>query len=333
MPRFSIDQKRILITGAGGFIGSRLAQSLIEQGGNVYAWVRSPRIKPDRWPIRKNLHVINGDILNEHFVRKTCSKIRPQIIFHFAAYGNHPEHYQGKSFGEQLLEMTRINVLGFANLLAALETTDFECLVSTGSAFAESGPSQEKFREELPLNPDTFYGSTKAAATLIAQAYAAVCGKRIVILKPTYVYGPGEGIDRFIPTAIRAGLEGKRLKLTSLKECKDFVYIDDVLEAYRKALVKAPKGVSVFNIGSSKETTFGEVLKLIERNIGKKIYFEEGRYQSLKWVGNWAASIEKAKKILGWKPKTSLEEGIRKSVQSVLSRKPFLSRQPVTSSR
>lgn len=311
--------KRILVTGASGFIGAAIAKhfskknkvSAIVRPGGDYSRLKNSGIK-----------IIPVRMQDAAALKKICERVKPEIIFHCAAYGNQAEHYYGKDLSSQLKAMTEVNVGGMANLLGALEKVPFKLFVNIASAFAEYGSGKKKFIESQVCVPRTFYGGTKAAASMLAEMFGRVTGKNVVSMRLTYVYGPGEGLDRFIPTVIKHCLRGEEAPLTSLKEKKDFIYIDDVLDACSRLAALKKSFSGPLNIGSSKEETLGDVLRVVEKKTGRRIRSREGAYKNLNWPGQvWAVDIKKARALLQWKPRHTLEQGIEKTLKWV---KPLL---------
>lgn len=311
----SFKGKKVLITGASGFIGARLLQRLLEEGAQIYALLSNSGSYARLDSVLKDIRCLKGDVTDFSFLKPQMGGLQPQVIYHLAGYGNHPQHYGDPE--KEILEITRGNVLGTAALLAALVPVKFECLIHTGTA-AEYGPRTQAMREDQLLKPDTYYGATKAGATLLCQAFSHLLGRKVITLRPSYVYGPEEDLDRFIPTVIRSCLENKVLPLTSVHEKKDFVFIDDVVEAYLCAYRSNFSGTPVVNIGSSRETTLGEVIGMIEKQLGKKLQYVQGSYQSLQWKSScWQADITQAKEILNWTPAHDLEKGLKKTIDWV----------------
>ncbi len=318
-PSTSLAGKRVLITGAEGFIGTRLVRRLETESADVYGLVSRKRAPATRGRPKGGATFLKADIRELRDVQAVIARVKPHVIVHLATFGNRPEHYT-VSPRDEILRIVSTNVLGTANLIAAAgQLVDLECFVNTGSAFAEYGPGSKPMREAQRLDPDTYYGATKAAASLLVTAFGKLRRKSVVTLRPLYVYGPGESPSRFIPTAISKGLRGETLSLTSLGEKKDFVFIDDVVDAYRRACSLTQGGPPFLNIGSARESTLGEVLRIVEGYLGKPIRYEEGSYRRLQWPSErWTANIALAKRVLGWRPTTDLETGIRKTVDRAI---------------
>ncbi len=312
----SFFQKRVFITGINGFIGSRLASVLSDEGAEIHGLVSPSSRAENLKDGGVSFMLYRGDIRKREEIIKIVRQAKPDIVYHFASYGNHPQHYNDKP-EIQMQKMLEVNTMGTAHLLEALAELDFECLVHTGSAFAEYGPDAKPMHENKRLNPVTYYGASKASATLLCGAFAQSNNQRKVItLRPLYVYGPGEWAFRFIPTVISKCSKGEKLKLTSRDEKKCFVYIEDVLEAYRLAYLRSYESPLVVNVGSAHENTLGDVIDIVEKVFGKTLTVEEGAYKELQWPSpSWATNVDLAKQTLAWESKTDLTSGILKTIQ------------------
>jgi nucleoside-diphosphate-sugar epimerase len=309
----SFSGKRVLITGANGFIGARLAARLAQDGAVVHGLVSPTSRAENLAALRDPVTVERADIRDRDGLRAVVSRVAPRIIYHLASYGNHPRHYAG-SAADTIVRISETNVVGTANLLAASLDIDVDCFVNTGSAAAEYGPGTQPMQETQRLAPSTYYGASKAGATLLVGAFGTVQQRNVITLRPLYVYGPGEWTFRFIPTVIAACLRGETLSLTSRAEKKNFVFIDDVVEAYRLAAGRQHAGAPVVNIGARIESTLGDVIQIVEEHLGRPVRCAEGSYDRLQWPSDcWAAEIGMAERLLGWQPSTSLEEGVRRT--------------------
>ena len=298
----SLKGKRVLVTGANGFIGSHLVKKLANVNAIIYALV-SPQSKLERLrQFESKINIIQCDLLDPASLSVTCAEIRPQIVFHLASYGVYPDQ-------TDLLRVSQVNGFGLTNLLVALRD-HFECFVYTGTAI-EYGTKKTPMKETDLLEPNNFYGATKAGNTLLLQAYAIHHKKKIITLRPFYIYGPGEAETRLIRTIIQACLEGRELPLTSFNETRDFVYVEDLIKAYLIAASDHVQGSHIINIGTGIETSFREVIEIIEDLTQKKLKVVEGKYEKRPWSSNcWAADASKAKQLLNWSPAYTLREGI-----------------------
>ncbi|MBI1866411.1 MAG: GDP-mannose 4,6-dehydratase [Candidatus Staskawiczbacteria bacterium] len=300
--------KKVLITGGAGFVGANFVYTFVDLKYNVHIIEKSGT---DLWRINKiknkvKIHYI--DLKEYKNVEACVLKIKPHIILHFAAYGA----YQGK---QQDIENTiTTNLLGTINLANACAKTKFTCFINTGTS-SEYGLKDTVMKETDILEPNNLYGITKSAATMYCFYMAKYKNLPIATVRPFSAYGYFEEKGRLVPTIIKACLENSPLKLYSPNSVRDFIFIEDLINAYMLIIknIKKIKG-EVFNIGSGKQNTVEEVFKITKKITGSKIQpiydqVKQNQYEPKKWV----ADISKAKKMLHWKPKHDLGQGLQKN--------------------
>lgn len=300
-------KKSVLITGATGFIGANLTRELVELGADVHIFTKATS---DKWRIKDILNHITEhrcNLKNQNNIQKIVKKINPHIIYHLATHGSRP-------FQKNLNEIIKTNIIGTDNLLRALLDINYQCFVNTGTS-SEYGLKDKPMKEADLLEPISIYAATKASTTLLCQVFAKLYKKPIITLRLFSVYGYYEHPNRLIPTAIISSLTGKPLKLTSGKQRHDFIFIDDVIETYlRVPFIKNISG-EIINIGSGKQYSNEEVASKINKLSEKGLKIEKDKYLPRSWdTDYWVANIKKARKLLGWKPKFSFEQGLKKTI-------------------
>ena len=298
--------RKVFLTGASGFIGSYLLKRLIKEGSEVHISVRK---SSSLWRIEDVVdncicHTI--DLTDFDGVKSSIKKIKPDLIFHLAAYG--VDYRQ-----QNIYQAIGININASINLFEAF-------LENKGSRFIHTGTSLEYGHKNKPIseydlpNPSGVYGITKSASVqLLSFMSKQAQHGNLVILRPFGIFGELEGSHKFFPQVIDKLSRGLPVQMTGGEQVRDYIYIDDLVDAYlMAAVVPLKNGVEIINIGSGK----GISLKEIALNIAKQIGASENLFQfgALPYRSDEmmysVANIEKAKNILGWKPKTSLEEGI-----------------------
>lgn len=304
-----VEKKKVLITGATGFIGANLVRRCLQKGAEVYVFTRS---KSNKWRLKdilKNIHEYKVDLLDRTGVARAVSRIKPQIIFHTAIYG-------GYRLQRDFYKIAETNFLGTVNLLEACRQINLELLVNTGSS-SEYGIKSKPMRENDLLEPVAEYGATKAAATLYAQVKTKSDGLPVTSLRLFSPYGYYEEKTRLVPTVILLCLKGKRPTIYSKNFVRDFVFIEDVIEAYFQAIKYRKKAIGeIFNISSGQQHSIDNVAKIVIKLTGNKVkpfYQMKGDHRSEPQI--WQADISKAKNILKWKPNYSLEQGLAKTVR------------------
>lgn len=298
--------KKALITGAGGFIGFNLADFLIKAGAEVHGLIR-PNSKSWRLQLRKSswmAHEVN--ILDEQKLLNLVQSVQPDFIVHCAAAG--VLHQQ-----QRLSDLYRNNVIGTINLLEAAQKIPFTRLIHMGGS-SEYGSHDIPLSESLPVQPVTDYGASKAAATIACQQIARSRQLPVTILRPFSVYGPAESGHRLIPTAIVAALTDQPFKLTAQPTYRDFIFVEDVVEAVLQALTKALPSGEIVNVASGKQYSNHGVIKKIGQLCQKEILvasepFPPRPADTKFWVGD----RRKAFGLWGWEPRFSLESGLEKT--------------------
>lgn len=294
----------ILIIGGSGFIGANLTRTLLRNYSNIHIIIKDNYNLWRLSDIGSQLHIYICDILDQKKLTKLVKKINPYAIINLATYTK----YRDQKDFEKMID---VNIRGLAHLLKASRTIPYKIFVNTGSS-SEYGNKSKPMKETDALNPISFYAATKASGTYLCSAFSREFKKSIVTLRPFSVYGPYEMPDRFIPTITKALIKGLPIKVTGGKERRDFIYIDDVVSAYIHALKKGAKlAGEVINIGTGKEYTNDEVIKILFTVAQKKVPIKKGAFPTRLWDSNhWIADRKKAQKLLGWKPKKSLKEGL-----------------------
>lgn len=299
--------KRVLVTGAAGFIGSNLVRRLLEEGASVHALVRPTS---DLWrldEVRARLSLAFIDVARREEVSRGLQSAAPQVVFHLAARGVAERDVPG-------MVILETNVLGTFHLLEASRSLGCERFVHVGSS-TECGRKNEPIKESDCLEPSTLRGASKAAATLLCQQVARAEKRSLVILRPFSVYGPREAPGRLVPTAIRAALDGLEMPLTSSVYRRDLVFVEDVVEACLMAAERDLPPGEVFNIATGREWSNEEVVAIVESVSGRPIRTRVGEFPARENDNaHWVADIAKAGRLLGWTPRHTLAAGLEKAI-------------------
>ncbi|MCM8811703.1 MAG: NAD-dependent epimerase/dehydratase family protein [Candidatus Omnitrophica bacterium] len=298
--------RKVLVTGATGFIGSHLVERLVDLEAEVECWAASEKRLARLARVRDRIDLRMIDIRDLARVAEATRRCQPEIVYHLAAYG--------VNFDERDMQpAVDINIRGTVHLLEALKGMPIKRIIAAGT-WAEYGPKDHPAQEEDPLEPVGTYGTTKATATTIAMKMAVQDNLPLVVLRPFSVYGPGEGDYKFVPIVIRACLKKTPPKLTSCRQVRDYVYIEDAVEAFIKAADARLETPIVLNIASGRPVQLKELVDAVVRHFpGIQPDFgampdRENEIWSIR------ADISKAKKLLGWEPTHTLEQGITQTI-------------------
>jgi nucleoside-diphosphate-sugar epimerase len=291
---------RVLVTGAGGFVGSRLVRRLQETGGyDPFAMVRPGGA---RSPLAESRTLV-CDVTDRGATEAAVRACRPEVILHGAMAGGHP------ATAEDRLRFAAVAISGTLHLAEAALAVGVRRFVHLGS-FLSYQAQERPVSERDPLAPRTFRGAAKTGAAVLLHQYAATCGLPLTKLRIFSVYGPGEGARRFIPAVLRAAREGTTLPLAPLPR-HDFVYVEDVVDACLAAAEREVEAGAIYNIGGGVSYRNEEVVAEAEAATGRRIATDRGAYPPSPADGPfWQADIGKAERELGWWPRHSLRQGL-----------------------
>jgi nucleoside-diphosphate-sugar epimerase len=294
---------KVFITGIAGFVGAGVARSLLANGMDVHGLVRP---SSDLWrlaDITEKVTLHEGDLLDADSIQKAVKEAKPDAILHLGVYGAYPTQKDRNLIMRSSLGAT-------AALLDAAKEAGIGMVVNTGSS-SEYGTKSEPMRESDLLEPNSYYAVGKAAQTLYCQQFAREEGLPIITLRLFSVYGPYEEPTRFIPTLVRKTIANEDVPLADPTIARDFIYIDDVADAYRLALKKPELSGEVFNIGSGIQTTLQKAFDTAVELTGSTSKAELGAYPKRSFDTNvWVADTEKAETVLGFDAARSLTDGL-----------------------
>lgn len=298
------DRKRALVTGGTGFVGANLVRRLLEEGHEVRLLVRQGH---DAWrlaDVSDRIHWIQAGLGDVSGLAALMAEFSPQWVFHLAAHGAY-------SWQTDTAAIWATNVVGTANLLAACMKVGFEAFVNTGSS-SEYGLKDHPPSEDEPVEPNSPYAVAKVAATLYCAHVAQATGAAITTLRLYSVYGPWEEPRRFIPQLVARGMEGRLPPLASPDAARDYVYVDDVCDAYLKVAREARRPGNVYNVGTGVQTTLREAVDLARRVLSIEQEPRWGSMPNRRWDTNvWVADRSAIEADLGWRPATALQDGLR----------------------
>jgi NAD dependent epimerase/dehydratase len=308
---------KVLVTGAGGFIGSHLAEALVRMGEEVRAFIRynsrDERGLLEYLPkeIQSQIEVIPGDLMDPHGVRKAvkgCAK-----IFHLGALIAIPYSYVHP------FDFVQANVVGTAHLFnACLDHEGLDIIIHTSTSEVYGTAQYSPIDERHPLQAQSPYAASKVAADKLAESYYLSFNLPVAILRPFNTFGPRQSLRAIIPTIISQAIGNQKILLGNIKPRRDFLFIKDTVRGFIQIGTCNDAIGRVVNIGTGKDLSIGELAKKIIELIGKggKVEIEDRRFRPEKSeVMQLLADTRLAQKLFGWAPKYSLEDGLRETIE------------------
>ena len=289
---------RALVLGAGGFVGRHLCARLRADGWDVVGTVRPGAGAPSHGEVAV-------DLADPDALEAAVRAADPDVAFHLAAG-------RARATAADRAATAAVNTTSGLHLVEALGDR-CRAVVRLGSSTeyaAVDGPMDER----APLAPRGFFGATKAAGSLLLTAAAQERGLRAAVLRAFQVYGPGDHAGRLVPTVLRAARDGTVLPLTAPGSRRDWVHVDDVVDAcVRAATADHLPGGTVLNVGTGRQTANEELVAAAERATGRRIRTDAGAHPGRSWdTGSWVSDPARARALLGWEPVVELEDGLRR---------------------
>jgi len=315
----NIKGKKILVTGASGFVGANLVRYFLKKGANISILKRR---QSNLWRIKDiagQVSVYNADLLDHAGLDRVIKRINPEVILHAATYG-------GYVVQDNASRILKTNFDGTVNLLSSCLKNGFELFINTGSS-SEYGIKGFPMRESDLLEPVTVYGVSKAAASVYCQSMARKYGLPIVTLRLFSPYGYFDDKSRLVSYVILSCLKNKTVNISSPNSVRDFIFIEDVVNAYEKTMERSNEvGGAIFNIGSGKQCSIQRLAGMISRAMGNNIAVKYQIKPSARVEPrNWVADISSSYAELDWKPRFNLEEGLKKAISWFRENREFYS--------
>jgi dTDP-glucose 4,6-dehydratase len=303
----------ILVTGAGGFIGSHLTERLVEDGARVRAFVRYKSSGSWGWldcsPLRKEIEVVVGDVSDRDSVRQAARGAN--VIFHLAALIAIPYSYHSPT------SYIRTNVEGTLNVLQCAREADVDRVVHTSTSEVYGTARYVPIDESHPLQGQSPYSASKIGADKIAESFYLSFELPVTIVRPFNTFGPRQSARAVIPAIITQCLSSKTVNLGNIHPTRDLTYVTNIVEGFLLAASKPEAVGQTINLGSGHEISVGKLSHLIANLSGRSITIrqkEERIRPSKSEVGRLLADNTLARKLLGWKPTVSFEDGLKLTI-------------------
>jgi UDP-glucose 4-epimerase len=299
--------RRVLVTGATGFIGSHLIRAIAAAGADTHAVVRPGR--EQALPVGVDLHAHACDLLDASGVAAVVAAVDPQQVFHLAAYGT-----TGLQSDRGRIE--RVNIAGTTHLWDALGSRVCR-FVQTGSC-GEYGDVRGPIAESHACQPRWLYPATVHAAVTISQARGHESGREVVILRPFGPYGPGDRPERLIPYVIARLLAGERAEVSPGTQLRDYSHVDDHVTAILLAGARPLRSrVAVYNVASGRPITVRTLLETIAQEIGgdapQRLIFG-ARPLGAHEPAEMYADVSAIGRDLGFRADVELRDGLRRTI-------------------
>lgn len=294
--------KRVLITGANGFIGRHLTGTLAAQGALISSLDRTGSAGQDH-------QEYIGDLRDPAFVDRTIVQSDPEIIFHLAAFKERTAEIEAFS------QAVSVNVMGSLNLFAAAKKlASLRSLVVIGTA-EEYGRNPGPFNEKDREGPVNAYSFSKLCVTHLGEVLHKHYDLPCVMIRPTLAYGPGQDTDMFLPALIQALINDRPFLMTPGRQTRDYLYITDLIDALLKSALARDALGQVINIGSGRSLAIADLALRVQDYLGKSDLVRIGalQYRSGE-VMEYGVDGGKARDLLHWHPRVGLEEGLKNTI-------------------
>ena len=307
--------KKVLVTGGGGFIGSHLVEKLITLGATTRALVQYNSRGSWGWldqsPLAKQAEVVAGDICDADSVSGATQGV--EVVFHLAALIAIPYSYTAPE------SYVRTNVLGTLNALQAARRLGVTRFIHTSTSEVYGTAREVPIKETHPLQGQSPYSASKIGADKIAESFHCSFGLPLVTVRPFNTFGPRQSARAVIPTIISQLLDGAGVvKLGSLHPTRDLNFVANTVEGYIAAATHDAAIGETFNLGSNREITIGDLAQLLIQSVGTDARIETDSQRvrpAASEVERLLADNTKAKSLLGWEPRVTLEDGLLRTIE------------------
>ena len=305
--------RKVLVTGAGGFIGSHLSERLVALGASVRALVRYTSTGNWGWidqsEVKSDIEVVLGDVRDFFSVREAMQG--REFVFHLAALIGIPYSYQAPQ------SYLHTNVEGTLNVLQAARELKTGRVICTSTSEVYGTAQYVPIDEKHPLQGQSPYSASKIAADMLAESYYRSFALPVTIARPFNTYGPRQSARAVIPTIITQALAGSEIRLGSTFPTRDFNFVEDTVEGFLQAAASDRAIGQVINFGTGTEVSIQQLLAEIEGLLGKKLTLVGDSVRvrpENSEVERLCADARKARELLDWSPRVPLKDGLRRTI-------------------
>jgi NAD dependent epimerase/dehydratase len=308
--------KRVLVTGAGGFIGSHLVERLLAEGAEVRAFVRYTsradsgflrQISPEA---RTHLEIVGGDLRDENAMRMAVKD--QDYVFHLGALISIPYSYRHP------VEVAQTNLMGTLNILTACRDLKVQRLIHISSSEVYGTALRVPIDETHPLQGQSPYSASKIGADKLAESFFCAFEVPVVTVRPFNTYGPRQSARAVIPTIITQALRQDSIRLGNRNTIRDFTFVRDTVAGMIKAAEASGVEGQVLNLGTGQEIRIGDLVDKIIARIGRKVEITEDpiRFRpENSEVMRLLSDNSLARKTIGWEPLVSLDDGLDETIE------------------
>jgi len=306
----SLENKRILVTGGTGFIGSRLVEKLVSLNADVSVLTRKDSNLWRLDQVRDKISIHQVDFLNPSDLKETLEKLNPEVVFHTLA------DIRVKRDPELLSHMIENNFQTTLNLIGGLNKEKLELFINFGTC-EEYGDGKVPFEETFKEIPSSPYSLSKVLGTYLSAYLAKIEDFPIVTVRPFLTYGPKQINNQLMPFMIRSMIKGEKVNSGKMEQTRDFIHVDDVVSALVKIPGSEIKKGEIMNICSGKETEIKTVVKKICELTGRSFeeYIDTSAPYRIGEMMNFYGSNKKAMEILNWAPEISFDVGLKETIE------------------
>lgn len=314
--------KKVLVTGAGGFIGSHLTEKLVSEGASVRAFVHYNSFGRAGWldysPVRNDVEVIWGDITDSESVRRAVQGT--EIIFHLAALIAIPYSYSAP------YSYVRTNIDGTMNISQEALRAGVSRVLHTSTSEVYGTALYVPMDEKHPLQAQSPYAASKIGADKVIESFHLSFQLPAVTIRPFNTFGPRQSARAVIPTIISQCLSNQRVSLGNLQPTRDFNYVSNTVDGYVLAASASAEAVigKTINLGSGREISVGDLVKVISSKLGRDFEIVEDSQRKRvtgSEVERLLAENTRARTLLNWKPNVSLEDGLDNTIEWFINNK------------
>lgn len=312
--------KKVLVTGAGGFIGSHLVERLVAGGASVRAFVHyNSRGDPGRLrllpaEVLARIELLAGDLRDPQAVREAVKGV--QIVFHLGALISIPYSYRHPA------EVAETNLMGTLNVLLACRDLGVERLVHTSSSEVYGTAQRTPIDEHHPLQGQSPYAASKIGADKLAESFYCAYNLPLVTVRPFNTYGPRQSGRAVIPTIITQALVNSTLRLGSLGTKRDFTFIEDTVSGFLRAAEAPGVEGQTYNLGTGEAIRIGDLVNKIAQKLNKPLVTttDPARLRPERSeVLHLVSDNRRAREQLQWEPMVSLDEGLDRTIEWIRS--------------